>query len=107
MDTKKHPKHWYRREKLRQYVHDWFSTHVCVDCGEDDPIVLQLDHRGDKRYDMSKAISNRVGLDTLKREIAKCDVVCANCHTRRTAVQQQWYRRLYVSERTAERLGQV
>ena len=35
-----------------------------------------------------------VGYDgaSLKQEIAKCEVVCANCHRRRTAKQFGWYR---------------
>ena len=65
-----------------------------MDCGEQDPVVLQLDHQHDKRYDMSRAVKNRIGLETLKREIEKCHIVCANCHMKRTAKQQNWYRRL-------------
>lgn len=88
------PNHWHRREKLRQYLYTYMCSNSCRDCGESDPVVLQLDHQHSKRYDMSKAIRNRIGIKTLQTEIEKCHVVCANCHMRRTAAAQNWYTRL-------------
>jgi hypothetical protein len=64
----------------------FFRTHPCVDCGETDPIVLEFDHIGHKEFAIAAGIrrhSWRAVLD----EIAKRDVVCANCHRRRTAVR--------------------
>jgi hypothetical protein len=60
---------------------EFFHPHVCVDCGEDDPLVLEFDHRSEKLLRASETAAGRPVLD----EIAKCDVVCANCHRRRTA----------------------
>jgi hypothetical protein len=62
----------------------YFSSHPCIDCGEADPIVLEFDHRGDKSFNIAKGLRDR-SWDDLVSEIAKCDVVCANCHRRRTA----------------------
>jgi hypothetical protein len=62
----------------------YFRDHPCVDCGETDPIVLEFDHLRDKRFAISTGIRGRNWSDVLD-EIAKCDVVCANCHRRRTA----------------------
>lgn len=54
----------------------------CVDCGERDLDVLQFDHvRGAKKFTIA---SNR-SIARVRDEIAKCEVVCANCHSRRTA----------------------
>lgn len=91
------PNHWHRRERNRQYLFDYLSKSKCMDCGETDIATLQLDHQHGKLYDMSKAVKNRIGLAKLQAEIDKCHVVCANCHMRRTAKQQDWYRRLNVS----------
>lgn len=55
----------------------------CVDCGELDPIVLDFDHIGDdKTYDIGNM--RGWGIEKIKKEIDKCEVVCSNCHRRRT-----------------------
>ena len=46
----------------------------------------------DKVLDVSALSREGYSLNKLKQEIAKCDVVCANCHRRRTARQFEWYR---------------
>lgn len=64
----------------------------CVDCGEADPIVLDFDHRGDKVCAVSQMSGRGWSLRRLFAEIAKCDVRCANCHRRKTAIAQEWFR---------------
>ncbi len=55
----------------------------CRDCGVSYPYyVMDLDHvRGDKLFPLSY---RGAGEQRLLAEIAKCDVVCANCHRART-----------------------
>jgi len=65
------------------YLIEYFKTHPCVDCGEQDPVVLEFDHLADKLFDISKALRDR-SWQSVVDEIAKCEVVCANCHRRRT-----------------------
>ena len=62
----------------------YFRDHPCADCGETDPVVLEFDHLRDKKFVIAAGIRNRNWNDVLD-EIAKCDVVFANCHRRRTA----------------------
>jgi hypothetical protein len=66
------------------YLIALFRARPCVDCGEDDPLVLEFDHLGDKKFNIAKGITNHSWQAVLD-EIGKCDVVCANCHRRRTA----------------------
>jgi hypothetical protein len=66
------------------YLIEYFRTHPCVDCGEHDAVVLEFDHLGDKSFDVAQALPYR-RWQSLLDEIAKCEVVCANCHRRRTA----------------------
>jgi hypothetical protein len=71
-----------------------------MDCGEMDLVVLELDHREpadkDERMKFRNGGNNKglgwttIPWDVLYAELAKCDVVCANCHRRRTALQQGW-----------------
>jgi len=70
--------------------------HPCVDCGEDDPLVLEFDHRKDKVDNILTLIMQCCSEATLIKEISKCDVRCRNCHIRLTAKQQNsWkYRRV-------------
>lgn len=78
-----------RREKLREEntykVVEYLLQHPCVDCKEPDPIVLDFDHLRDKAREISIMVQKGISWTTIKKEIAKCDVVCSNCHRRRTA----------------------
>lgn len=80
---------------LRAHVKEWLQSHPCVDCGEDDWLVLEFDHvRGKKKRNIASIIGNGYSLETLQLEIAKCDVRCANCHRRVTAKRAGWWRTL-------------
>ena len=70
---------------------DYLRLHPCVDCGESDIVVLEFDHLRDKTRNVSYLIGTGE-IPRIKEEIAKCDVVCANCHRRRTSERGGWYR---------------
>src|SRR5262245_31410711 len=60
----------------------------CADCGQTyPPYVMDFDHRpGEiKAFALANAAGQtRISAERLRAEIAKCDVVCANCHRIRT-----------------------
>ena len=78
------------KRKLRlartKYLLKFFVANPCVDCGENDPVVLEFDHLDAKAksFSIGQGLSNRNWQSVLD-EIGKCEVVCANCHRRRTA----------------------
>lgn len=73
-------------ENLMVYLKD----HPCVDCGENDPVVLTFDHvKGEKKDHVGRMLSTRCWKQ-VEKEIAKCVVRCANCHMRKTAKQRGW-----------------
>ena len=80
------------REKIYEWLFQYFLEHPCIDCGETDPIVLEFDHRGDekKTADVSNLVKDG-SLRKVQQEVAKCDVRCSNCHLKRTSIQQNWY----------------
>ena len=56
----------------------------CADCGQVfPPYVMDFDHLGEKVAPVS-ALATTYGTEALTAEIAKCEVVCANCHRIRT-----------------------
>lgn len=89
-----------RRAAIRKKLYEYVQENPCTDCGETDPIVLQFDHiSGNKNQDISRMISNANSWMTILQEISLCEVVCANCHQRRTAKAQKWYSSLKKSKK--------
>ena len=74
------------------FLIEYLSCYSCVDCGESDIIVLEFDHLRDKIADVSVLARGGYSIEAIQREIDKCEVVCANCHRRRTAKQFGTYR---------------
>lgn len=80
------------RLRNKRFVWNYYSSHPCVDCGESDPLLLDFDHISDNKLaNVSKLVHNTRSLKVIQKEIDKCEVVCANCHRRRTAKVQGWY----------------
>ena len=76
--------HKNRFDNLKGMLVEYLSEHPCVDCGESDPIVLEFDHVEGKTMNVSKMRSQRYKWSVIVKEIAKCEVRCANCHRRTT-----------------------
>jgi hypothetical protein len=71
------------RQKNREYVRQ-LKKQPCTDCGgRFPPEVMDFDHLGNKSALISKLVY-QAGWETLLAELAKCEVVCANCHRIRT-----------------------
>ena len=82
-----------RRIRNRKFLRDYLSDKCCCKCGEDDPVVLGFDHldREHKKTDVSTLVICGWSIETIKEEISKCRILCANCHLRHTAMQMGWY----------------
>ena len=63
----------------RKYVFDFKATHPCCVCGESRHDCLVFHHIGNKDREVGKLLRNSPYM--IIEEIAKCIVLCANCHT--------------------------
>lgn len=80
------------RKELLDKLWAYLLEHSCVDCPENDPVVLEFDHIGEKTKTVSQLIKRRCSWETLLLEIEKCEVRCANCHKRKTAKTFKWWK---------------
>jgi hypothetical protein len=96
-----------RRAPRQEYVDKLKAESGCMDCGlhPEYSQVLEFDHRpGEvKLFHISDRMTAG-SFESLKAEIAKCDIVCANCHRIRTVKKNQFAQDL---GSTRVRMGQV
>ena len=85
---------WKKEYKIEAYTFlRETAKNGCVKCGEKDYACLHFHHinRETKVASICKMISNSRSLVTIKEEVTKCDVLCANCHLKLHAKEQSWY----------------
>lgn len=71
----------------KHLIADQAKLGPCMDCGASLPLcAMDLDHRdpSTKRFEISKWSQRFITPAMLRTEIAKCDLVCSNCHRLRT-----------------------
>ena len=81
----------YCRDCNKEYHYTHWDRHMIQIRARRVRTVLEFDHLRDKTSNVSYLIGSGQ-LKRVKQEIAKCEVVCANCHRRRTARRGDWYR---------------
>ena len=70
-----------QRQRNREYIAGVKGNSKCVDCGESNPLVLEFDHViGEKIGNISDMCHSCCSIETIQKEIDKCEVRCANCH---------------------------
>lgn len=71
--------------------------HGCIDCGyAQHAVALQFDHTSDdKKMNVSDMIRSDYSWESIKLEIQKCEVRCANCHSVMTAHRKRQALPLY------------
>jgi uncharacterized protein YktB (UPF0637 family) len=74
----------YNKQEYKKRLAEIKESSGCVDCGVSNHIILDFDHIKDKKYNISRMIHDGFSWAAIKKEIAKCEVVCANCHRIRT-----------------------
>ena len=80
----------------RLWFYEYMKPKKCEweGCTVDDADMLVLDHLNpaEKRLEVSIMVQCSYGLESVKREVAKCRVLCANHHQKHT-IQQFGYKK--------------
>ena len=76
-----------RLETLTAWYVELKARLVCSHCGEDHPACLQFHHQvpTTKERSVSDAVRRGWSQARIERELAKCEVLCANCHAKHHA----------------------
>ena len=85
------------RREARLLLSAYLQEHPCVDCGERDLRVLDLDHEdpSGKTAAVGRMIVDSFSWARIEQEIAKCSVRCASCHRRRTSTMAADWRSVH------------
>ena len=77
---------WQEKNKDRIELFIEAKNQPCMDCGNRyHPVAMDFDHvRGEKYKEITLMIAGGSSMERIKEEIAKCDIVCSNCHRIRT-----------------------
>lgn len=71
-----------RLGEIKQWIADYKSSLACKVCGESHPACLDFHHidPSQKEDRVTQLVHEGHCLKKIKAEIAKCDVLCSNCH---------------------------
>lgn len=74
-----------KRQKARKLVIELKTGQPCLDCKETFPhYMMDFDHvRGEKKGNV-EVIARTGNIEAVLIEVAKCDLICSNCHRHRT-----------------------
>jgi len=78
-----------QKETLARYLKEVKEKNPCMDCKISYPYyMMDFDHvRGTKQANVAELI-NTLSKKRLDAEIAKCEIVCSNCHRARTYIRK-------------------
>jgi hypothetical protein len=94
------------RDEIRRILEE-AKSQPCADCDTQFHLAaMQFDHvKGDKKFNLASATAQSPNIEALKEEIAKCEIVCANCHSVRTH-NRGYFNRHLASEDDSVRLAE-
>lgn len=73
-----------RRDRIREYNRTLMRRYKafcgCKFCDESEPVALDLHHLDPNEKDLNPSSAIGFSTTSMKKEIRKCIVLCANCH---------------------------
>jgi hypothetical protein len=81
-----------RVTRNQQFVYGYKLAHPCP-CGQRHPAALDFHHldRITKKYTISSMVGDGYSIEAIENEIAKCAVMCKNCHAIHTCEEGNHY----------------
>jgi hypothetical protein len=74
-----------KRKEVQEMLSKIKEKSGCVDCNTKYPYyVLDFDHARGKKVANIGQMLNYFSVEDILKEVAKCDIVCSNCHRERT-----------------------
>ncbi len=79
-----------RDRKIEEWLKQYKLTLRCETCEENHPACLEFHHINpqEKKFTIGRQ-ERRVSLKSLQDEIAKCRILCANCHRKEHSRQRE------------------
>jgi hypothetical protein len=78
------------KRRIQEFIDQYKRARSCIDCGfsgKEFPFVLDFDHlegKTTKKFTIGSWSHSVLSIDAVQKEIEKCELVCANCHRKRT-----------------------
>lgn len=69
-----------RKKEIKKWFHEFKSKLCCSKCGENHPAIIDFHHTGKKENQVAQMVHWGYSIDKIKKELEKCQVLCANCH---------------------------
>lgn len=72
------------RDKVKIWMIEYRKTLSCERCGESHEACIAFHHRdpSEKKYAIAAMPNRGCSIEKIKEEIAKCEVLCHNCHAK-------------------------
>lgn len=74
-----------RKAAIKRWFREYKRMLKCGDCGENHWACLDFHHTGRKESTVAMLLRDGVSIHRILEEIARCEVLCANCHRKRHA----------------------
>jgi hypothetical protein len=79
-----------RRQDIAEFIRSLKHDKSCTGCKQPHPYWrMHFDHLGDKMINLSHPRVKRWSKERILAEVAKCELVCANCHRDRSHYREQ------------------
>ena len=88
--TLKYEKQINRLKEIRKFLSNYMDDKSCKHCGDHRKVVLEFHHLRDKNFNLADGIKKSI--NTIKKEIEKCEILCANCHRIETAKERNYFK---------------